>query len=552
MSPSNDQPEWDDEADLVVIGSGAAGLSGALAAAVEGINVLLLEKTPLIGGTTALSGGGYWVPANHHMEEAGVEDSRDESLAYLNACCGATTDEDILVALVDTAQEMVRFFEEKAGTAVPRPWPKVGPTADYRAWLPGGKHGGRTLYPPRFTMADLGAWADRLRIGSPWVYDRLDYYAERMHLLSPSAGLPGGSPPGGPVEYVGNGTALVGDLLKRCLEFGVRCIVDCPAEELLVEDGRVVGVSAARRDSSFRVRARRGVLVATGGYAWNEELKRIWLKRPLLHSCEIVENQGDGHLMGMAIGAQVSNLGDAWWFPQTWLGPLVDGKPMLAGSRDDRSLPHSMIVNGRGRRFVNEVTNYYDFGEALGTKAGATPRNLPAWLVFDQQAADRYLLYSSKVKDLGGTEYLKTGDTVEGLARDIQVDALGLASEVARFNGFCRAGTDDDFGRGGNTWDLSWGDPGMEPNPCLGTIEQPPFYAVELFPGALATCGGLRVNANAQVLSVRGRPIPGLYAAGNCSSGIPIGSYPGAGSTIGAAMTFGYIAGSRAARGDDI
>ncbi|HVX21110.1 MAG TPA: FAD-dependent oxidoreductase [Acidimicrobiales bacterium] len=546
------ETKWDDEADLVVLGSGAAGLSGALAGAVEGASVVLLEKTGYIGGTTALSGGGYWVAANHHMAKAGVEDSRAEALEYLHACCGVTTDDDILEALVDTGNEMLHFFEEKAGTALPRPWPKVGPTADYRGWLPGGKHGGRTLYPPRFEMADLGEWADRLRIGSPWVFDRLEYYAKSMHLLPPSDGM-GGAAPAGPVEAVGNGTALVGDLLKCCLAFGVRPITECPATELVVEDGRVVGVRASRDGQDFAVRARRGVLIATGGFAWNEELKRIWMKRPLVHSCEIVENQGDGHLMGMAIGAQVSNLGDAWWFPQTWMGPLDEnGEAQLSGSRDDRSLPHSMIVNARGRRFVDEVTNYYDFGEAFGDKTGATPRNVPAWLVFDRQAAERYMMFGMKVAALSGTRYLHQSDTVEGLAGQIGVDPLALAGEVNRFNGFCRRGVDEDFHRGEGMWDLSWGDPEVRPNPCLGTVEKAPFYAVELFPGALATCGGLQVNVRAQVLSVRGDPIPGLYAAGNCSSGLPIGAYPGAGSTIGAGMTFGYIAGTRMARGEDL
>ena len=554
------ETKWDDEADLVVLGSGAGGLSGALAAAVEGASVILLEKTGYIGGTTAMSGGGYWVAANHHMAKAGVDDSREEALEYLDACCGVTTDRDILEALVDTGNEMVSFFEEKAGTAMPRPWPKVGPTADYRGWLPGGKHGGRTLYPPKFEMADLGEWADRLRIGSPWVFDRLEYYAQSMHLLPPRDGM-GAAAPAGPVEAVGNGTALVGDLLKCCLAFGVRPFTECPANDLVLEDdgvgrgvsSRVVGVRATRDGKDFFVRARRGVLIATGGFAWNEALKRIWMKRPLVHSCEIVENQGDGHLMGMAIGAQVSNLGDAWWFPQTWMGPLDEnGEAQLSGSRDDRSLPHSMIVNARGRRFVDEVTNYYDFGEAFGTKTGATPRNVPAWLVFDQEAAERYMMFGMKLVGLRGSKYLLESDTVEGLAGQMGVDPTALAGEVDRFNGFCRQGVDEDFHRGEGVWDLSWGDSDVKPNPCLGTVERAPFFAVELFPGALATCGGLQVNVRAQVLSVRGEPIPGLYAAGNCSSGLPIGAYPGAGSTIGAAMTFGYITGTRVARGEDL
>jgi 3-oxosteroid 1-dehydrogenase len=547
---------WDDEADLVVLGSGGAGLAGAITAAVEGSSVILLEKTEFIGGTTAMSGGGYWIPANHHMARAGVEDSREEALEYLRACAGPTTDDDILVNLVDTAQEMAHFLEEKAGMATPRPWPKVGPTSDYRGWLPGAKHGGRTLYPDKFAVSDLGEWGPSLRIGSPWVFDRLEYYAQSMHLNPPppatDAPAPAVAP--GPVEYVGNGTSLVGDLLKMALSFGVRPIIECPAEELVVSEGRVVGVTARRNGQPFTVRARRGVLMATGGYAWNEELKKIWMKRPLINSCEIVENQGDGHLMGMAIGAQMSNLGDAWWFPQTYSAPIVDGKPHMVGSRDDRSLPHSLIVNGRGRRFVDEVVNYYDFGEAFGEKTGATARNVPAWLIFDQAAVERYFLFSMKVTGLGGTPWLHQSDTLEGLAAQIGVDAAELTDEIGRFNGFCETGVDLDFHRGENMWDQSWGDPRVGPNTCLASVAKAPYYAVELFPGALATCGGLRVNAQAQVLSALppGNPIPGLYAAGNCSSGLTAGAYPGAGATIGAGMTFGYIAAKRVAAGEDL
>jgi 3-oxosteroid 1-dehydrogenase len=547
---------WDDEADLVVLGSGGAGLAGAITAAVEGSSVILLEKTEFIGGTTAMSGGGYWIPANHHMARAGVEDSREEALEYLRACAGSTTDDDILVNLVDVALEMTHFMEEKAGMATPRPWPKVGPTSDYRGWLPGAKHGGRTLYPDKFAVSDLGEWGPSLRIGSPWTFDRLEYYAQSMHLNPPppATDAPAAAVTPGPVEYVGNGTSLVGDLLKVALSFGVRPIVECPAEELIVSDGRVVGVKARRGGHPFTVRATRGVLMATGGYAWNEELKKIWMKRPLINSCEIVENQGDGHLMGMAIGAQMSNLGDAWWFPQTYSAPIVDGKPHMVGSRDDRSLPHSLIVNGRGRRFVDEVVNYYDFGEAFGEKTGATARNVPAWLIFDQAAVERYFLFSMKVSGLGGTEWLHQSDTVEGLAAQIGIDPAELADEIGRFNGFCETGIDLDFHRGENMWDQSWGDPDVGPNTCLASVAQAPYYAVELFPGALATCGGLRVNAKAQVLSALppGNPIPGLYAAGNCSSGLTAGAYPGAGATIGAGMTFGYIAAKRVASGEDL
>jgi 3-oxosteroid 1-dehydrogenase len=215
-----------------------------------------------------------------------------------------------------------------------------------------------------------------------------------------------------------------------------------------------------------------------------------------------------------------------------------------AGSREDRILPHTMIVNGRGRRFMNEAVNYYDAGESFGTKVGAAPRNYPAWMLFDQQGVERYALLAWKVPDEGTAEWLKVGQTLEELGAELDIDPAALAQSVERFNGFARSGKDEDFGRGDDPWDKAWGDPESKPNPCLGTLEKAPFYAIPIYPGALATRGGLRVDASGRVLSaLSAEPIAGLYAAGNCSNGGPAGTYPGPGATIGAAMTFGYIVG---------
>jgi 3-oxosteroid 1-dehydrogenase len=236
--------------------------------------------------------------------------------------------------------------------------------------------------------------------------------------------------------------------------------------------------------------------------------------------------------MGMAAGAAVAGLGDAWWMPQIGGG----------GSREDRVVPHTLMVDADGSRFMNEATNYYDAGEAFGTKTGAAPRKHRTWFIFDAQARAKYSVIAAKI---GMTE----AATLQELA-----DKLGtprLPAAVERFNGFARAGEDRDFGRGANAWDLAWGDPAHAPNPSLGAVERAPFYALQVTPGALATRGGLRVDAHARVLSARGGPIPGLYAAGNCSNGGPTGAYPGPGATIGAAMTFGYLAGRRVASGRD-
>jgi 3-oxosteroid 1-dehydrogenase len=281
------------------------------------------------------------------------------------------------------------------------------------------------------------------------------------------------------------------------------------------------------------------VLLGTGGYGGSAELKRLWLNRPIEMTCEISENTGDGHLMGMALGAQVANLGDAWFMP-------------FGASRDDRVLPHSLIVNSLGRRFVNESTNYNDFAEAFGTKEGAPPRNNPAWFVFDSQGARKYSALAVKLHGPDGARPATTlqGGTLDDLAAQIDVDAAGLRETVERFNGFARDGVDRDFRRGDNPFDVAWGDPQQTPNPALGAVEEAPFYAVRVIPGALATKGGLRVDDAGRVLSAAPpfAPIPGLYAAGNCSNAGVAGAYPAAGATIGAAMTFGYLAALDVAR----
>ena len=537
--------------DLVVLGSGAAGLTGALVAAAGGADVLLLEKTALIGGTSALSGGAHWIPANHHMPKVGVSDSPKEALAYLRACAAPNTDDEILVTLAEQGAPMLAHIEA-LGVAHSIPWPAIGGTHDYRPWLPGAKHGGRALLPGKFALADLKEWRSKLRLGTPWHIDMIDYYAKQMYLSPPgnvlveSVGVEGAaSASRGTPEFMAAGTALVGELLTACLAHGVRIEVERRAEALVLNEGRVVGVRGSRTNGSWSVGARHGVLVATGGYGGSEDLKRIWLRRPVLTTCELAENEGDGHLMGMAIGAQMANLGDAWWSPFIAAG-VDDGLGKnITGSREDRVLPHTIIVNTRGKRFVNEATNYSDICESFGENSGSSPRNFPAWLIFDQQGVERYAMIAAKAPVGKTAEWLTIAPSPTVLARKLGIDADALAETVARFNGFARDGKDLDFHRGENQWDLGWCDPAHKPNPSLGSIEKPPFYAVEVIPGALATKGGLRVNGKGQVLSAAPPfgPIPGLYAAGNCSNAAPAGAYPGPGSTLGAAMTFGYVVG---------
>lgn len=542
MASTEARPTTD--ADLVVIGSGAAGLTGALVAALGGARVIVLEKADLIGGTTAISGGGAWIPCNSHLGDVGVTDSREEALTYMRACSGEAADDAILEALVDHGAEMIRLLEEEAGLEF-QAWPAVGGAIDYRPWLPGAKHGGRTLEVAGFSLGDLGDWADKVRVdpGLRSEHNLLEYYRQSMHLSPPdSPAMRMAGTGASAVDMWWRGTALIGALLKASLDRGVDVRLSTPAQELVVDDGRVVGVVASRGNGTIELRAPH-VLMATGGYTNNEDLKRYWLTTPIVYTCDVDSNQGDGHLMGMAAGAQTAGLGDAWWMPHVPM-PFDGAVVNAAGTREDRILPHTMMVNPAGKRFMNEAVNYYDAGESFGKRVGAAPRNFPGWLLFDQQGVEKYAVLAFKIPRGDRPEWLHVADTIDGLADSIGVDAVALQASVERFNGFARTGVDEDFHRGENPWDLAWGDPDNVPNPALGTLEKAPFYATPIYPGAIATRGGLRIDASGRVLAAKdGRPIPGLYASGNCSNGAAAGAYVGPGATIGPAMTFAYLIG---------
>ena len=539
---------WDAKADLVVLGSGGAGLTAALTGALEGLDVLVLEKADVVGGTTSVSGGGFWIAVNHHMAEEGVQDSPEEALEYMRACAGNQGNDEHIVALLEYGPEMVRALEDRAGLAF-RAWPAVGGTTDYRPWLPGAKPGGRTLDAGKVGSADLGEWGPKVRLGqsSEWLMDKLDYYRKRGHVQPLGAVRARKRDPGETLstpDFFASGSALIAQLLKACIEHGVTIWTGCAATELVVDDSRVVGVRAQRGGETITVRAEGAVMMATGGFSVNEELKRAWLTRPLEGWCDVESNTGDGHLMGIAVGAGVAGLGDAWWMPQMAGGRNRDGTVMLVSSREDRHVPHTIIVNRRGKRFMNEALNYYDAGEGFGTKEGGPVRNHPAWYVFDSQAREKYMIVAAKFPGGQTPDWIVEADSLDELAARIGIDPGALAGTVSRFNQFARSGCDEDFDRGGNSWDIAWGDPTQKPNASLGAVEKPPFYALEVRNGALATRGGLRVNTNAQVLSALPpfAPIAGLYAAGNCSDGAVAGAYTGPGATIGAAMTFGYLA----------
>ncbi len=539
---------WGLEVDLVVIGSGGAGLTGAIAAHEAGLSVAVLEKSDVVGGTTAVSGGVVWVPNNHHMGAAGVEDSREDALKYVLRIADGRSDDALVERYIDEAPKMARWLEEHTTLR----FSALGRYPDYHPELPGGRPGGRSMETGLFDTNQLGDWAPKLRRSPIFgatpmtVAEATDWGVFASPLSLPYGELAKRYKKG----LVCYGASLIGNLLRSLLEAGVEPMLGTSATELVHgEDGAVTGVVAERGGETMRIRARRGVLLATGGFEWAEDLCRQFLGGELTHPNSPPISDGDGLRMAMAAGADLGNMSEAWWCPSVDVpGEEYDGTQLHRGEFAIRSLPHSIIVNRQGRRFVNEACNYNDLMKPFfNFEPNAYERpNLPAWLVLDSQFTSKYLLVTA-VPGMSVPPFIQRGDTLEELAGVIGVDAAGLAATVERFNGFAAAGEDADFGRGVSTYDHFYGDPKQSPNPNLGAITEGPFYALQVHPGAIGTKGGPRTDEHGRVLKAGGGVVEGLYAAGNVMAGITGPGYPGAGSTIGTAMTFGWLAGRHAA-----
>ena len=540
--------QWHVDVDVVVIGSGAAGLTAALAAHAARARVAVVEKADRVGGTSAVSGGVVWIPNNRHMAKVGIADSVDEALTYVGRLADGRSDAALIQRFVETGPEMVDFVE----SSTPIAFQALGRYPDYHPEFAGGKPGGRSLDPGLFDTNQLGAWKDKLRRSPVFGMTAMSVTeATDWGVFAKPAALPFGLLAKrfkqGLVCY---GGALIGGLLKGLLDKGIEPMLSTPVRELIIDDdGRVIGVRAEQAGKELLIQARRGVILASGGFEWNPELVRRFLGGPLTHPNSPPGADGDGLKMAMALGADLGNMNEAWWCPSLQIpGEEYEGRPLHRGDSATRSLPHSLIVNRRGQRFVNEAHNYNDMMKAFFAfdPVSYERTNLPAWIVIDQQYLDRYALLTY-VPGMPVPDWLVKADSLDELARAIGVDGKGLAATVGRFNRFAVEGVDPDFRRGESLYDHFYGDPEHQPNPNLGTVEKPPFYAIQVHPGAIGTKGGARVNASAQVVRVDGEPIAGLYAAGNVMAGVTGPGYPGAGATIGTAMTFGYIAGRHAA-----
>jgi succinate dehydrogenase/fumarate reductase flavoprotein subunit len=530
---------------VIVVGSGVAGLSSALAAAEAGARVALLERATSFGGTTAVSGGGIWMPGHHHLAEVGVVDSREEALAYMGRLTAGRTPTELLERYVDTGPGILAELERVTPLRLrPMSWP------DYHPEMDGAKASGRMLEPGLYDKVGLGTWGSALRrppvLGLPMTLEestvdwRPSYTPERFDADTVQRRRAAG--------LVACGQALVGALLEACLARGVAPHLGTRACELVQQGDRVAGVvvELGGRRTALHASA---VVLACGGFEWDPTLRSRYLPGPLTHPHSPPTNLGDGLRMAMALGADLANMNEAWWYPAASLpGEVYEGAPLARFVGVERTAPHSIMVNRFGERFVNEAANYNDMQKAsfsFDTNSYA-PRHVPCWVVFDRRYREHYPVVTTRPGD-PDPGWLAAHQNLEGLAQTVGIDPVGLAESVERWNTMVRAGHDRDFGRGESAYDRFHGDP-RAAHPNLGTLEAGPFYALPVHVGSVGTKGGPRVDADGRVQHVADRPVPGLYGAGNVIASPAGPAYYGGGTSIGLALVWGRLAGAHAGR----
>lgn len=551
----------DETYDVLVVGSGAAGAAAALRAADLGLSVLIVEKAPKFGGTSATSGGVLWVP-NHGL---GGDDSRSQALTYLDAIITDAVRRDRLEAYIDQAPALVGFLKETGVDLTVSTWPDYFPDAP-------GARSDRAILCPTFDGRRLGRMFPLMREQYAR-FKLLNRYAmdigETFTILARARGWPVTV-----ARVIGRywsdlstrrlskrdrrytiGAALMGAVYEQVFARGVEVRLDTGIEELLLDGDTVSGITVSSFGRRYAIGARHGVVIAAGGFEWNQALRDRFFTVPgLANNSSSPEgaNRGEALLAGLAIGADTEYTETGWWIPTMQIPmPEASNFEQTHQAAFDVGRPHSVCVNRLGHRFVDEACGYDRFGKAMMEDQLATGANTPCWLVFDATFRAKFtaggllpslLMPDRKVPVDWWDHYLFRADTIAALAAKIHVPADALAKTVADMNAYAGSGIDPQFGRGSDAYDRMFGDASVAPNPCLGPIGKAPFYAVPIQLGDLGTKGGLKADAQARVLDRAGRPIPGLYAAGN-ASGSPFGHcYPGAGATIGPAMTFGFVA----------
>ena len=555
----------EESCDAIVVGAGAGGLAAACVAAAEGLKTLLVEKSALVGGTTAISGGMVWIPANPNMATAGIDDSVANARRYLDQCAPSTRDPSAREAFLARGPEAIAYLEARTLLRL-RP---VQSYPDYYPDLPGATLGGRVLEPVDFDARTLGREFALLRwplrefmLFNGMMVARPDLPHLRNALRSPRSALRALRLVG---EYAWQrmsaargthlvlGNALVGRLLKSALELGVSLRLGAPVVRVVMREGRAAGVEIESGGQRTTIGARAGVVLATGGFSHDPELRaRLLPPEVSPHSPVCPDSTGDGIRMGLAVGGQVGehNTHNAFWAPMSHFRRADGSECVFPHTVADRGKPGIIAVTREGVRFTSEAVSYHEFVLAM-LRAGG-PAN-PAFLMCDRRSLWQYGLGAVRPFTFSLAPYLESGylvhaPSIAGLAARLEIDPAGLERTVATYNADARRGVDSQFGIGGNPYQRYLGDARNEPNPCMRPIESAPYFALRLYPSDLGTVAGLVTDPEARVLDGVGHPVPNLYACGNDMNSIMDGAYPGPGITLGPALVFGYVAGRALAR----
>lgn len=550
---------WDQEVDILVVGSGAGGLLSALVAAENGASVLVIEKEALWGGTSATSGAGIWIPASDQARAAGFDDKPEDAFTYVRALSAENVPDANIRAYVENAAPMLRWMGEHTQlTYCAFPYP------DYHAENPGGSPTGfRTHMPLPMDGKALGKDVETLRFASPaaslfgylnWHFDETYMLLFRQkgwwwHLAKSLARYWFDWPfrfKSRKDRRLTLGNALTGGLRLALNDKKVPIWLESPMIELVKDGGRVSGAVVSRKGKPVRIAARKAVILAAGGFDKNQEMRNEHapLYKTALYSGGTSGNTGDSIRAGQSIGADTLNMQSAWAAPVFY----VPGEDRGRLSTIERALPGCIMVNQSGERYLNEAASYHIVGQQMARREAEHGDASPSWFVFDHRFRHKYPVgpllplvpdwaQNGMVKSI-----LKRGRTIAELAEAMKVDPARLAATLERFNAHAAKGEDPDFHRGEAAYDKMYGDHSVTPNPSLKPIEKGPFYAMPIYPGDIGTNGGLRTDERARVIDEKGSPIRGLYAIGNNAASAMGESYPGAGVTIGPALTFGYLA----------
>ena len=552
--------QWDRSVDLLIAGSGGGGMVAALASLDSGIEPLVIEKQSLIGGSTGLSGGMVWLPNNPLMRADGIPDSHEDGLAYFDDVVGDIGEPSSPARremFLTAGYEMINFLIRKGVRLVRCPgW------SDYYPNHKGGNAAGRAIEGIPYDAAALGTWSDKVQPSMAKGYGGFVLKTNELRAVQYFNRSPRAFAVAARVfartraakvrnrEMLTNGASLIGQMLKALIDLRAEPPIWTGAamQDLIVDDGRVVGARVTHNGASLNIQARKGVLLAAGGFSRNADMRRRYGGDQPNDARWSIANAGDtGEVLetAMKLGAKTDLLDEAWWLPSIF---IADGGDAARALGSGRQRPGAIYVDGTGKRFCNESNSYVEVGKAMYAN-----KAVPCWMVFDEGYIRRYVSGANPFKKRSLPEELiergavLRGKTIADLARQMEVPAGALEQTVQRFNSFAAKGLDPDYGRGQSAYNDCLGDPGYRTNAALGPLDRAPFYATKVVPADVGTCGGLIANEYAQVLDENDRVIAGLYATGNITATVMGRNYLGAGGSIAYTMVFGYVAARHAA-----